>query len=91
METEFPIFKTKSDDGKYKKFDLTDSAQRKEYFEYKAGPEIKKLQEYLKENTYENRKNFLYFNFNPAFRSVCFCKGRPKISNFRHKSSLVRN
>ncbi len=33
-------------------FDLTDSAERKAYFEYKAGPEIKKLQEYLKDNTF---------------------------------------
>ncbi len=47
---DFPLFKTKSD--VYKKFDLTDVASRKEYFEYKAGPEIKKLQEYLKDNTF---------------------------------------
>ena len=39
----FPIFKTKSD--VYKKFDLTDAKQRLEYFEYKCGPEIKKLRE----------------------------------------------
>jgi len=46
----FPIFKTKSDT--YKKFDLTDFNSRQEYFEYKAGPEIKKLKEYLKDNTF---------------------------------------
>lgn len=46
----FPIFKTKMDDGK--KFDLTNSNQRKEYFEYKAGNEIQKLREYLKNNTF---------------------------------------
>ena len=46
----FPVFKTKSD--VYKKFDLTDIKQRQEYFEYKAGPEIKKLKEYLKDNTF---------------------------------------
>lgn len=46
----FPLFKTKSDE--YKKFDLTDAGSRKEYFEYKCGPEIKKLQEYLKTNTF---------------------------------------
>jgi adenylate kinase family enzyme len=49
-DLEFPIFKTKSEI--YKKFDLTDSVQRQEYFEYKAGEEIKKLKEYLKENTF---------------------------------------
>ena len=47
----FPIFKTKSDDSS-KKFDLTDFNQRQAYFEYKAGPEIKKLREYLKNNTF---------------------------------------
>lgn len=46
----FPIFKTKSD--VYKKFDLTDAAKRSEYFDYKAGDEIKKLREYLKNNTF---------------------------------------
>jgi len=46
----FPIFKTKSDI--YKKFDLTDFNQRQAYFEYKAGPEIKKLREYLENNTF---------------------------------------
>lgn len=46
---DFPIFKTKMNG---KKFDLTDPAQRADYFEYKAGPEIKKLREYLKNNTF---------------------------------------
>ena len=46
----FPIFKTKSDT--YKKFDLTDAKQRQDYFEYKCGPEIKKLREYLRTNTF---------------------------------------
>ncbi len=41
----FPIFKTKSD--VYKKFDLTDQQQRREYFEYKCGQEIRKLKSYL--------------------------------------------
>jgi len=49
-DLDFPIFKTKSD--VYKKFDLTDVNSRQEYFEYKAGPEIKKLKEYLKTNTF---------------------------------------
>ncbi len=47
----FPIFKTKID-GDTKTFDLTDAAQRQEYFEYKAGDEIKKLRDYLKNNTF---------------------------------------
>jgi adenylate kinase family enzyme len=46
----FPVFKTKSD--VYKKFDLTDVNSRQEYFEYKAGDEIRKLREFLKENTF---------------------------------------
>lgn len=49
-DLDFPLFKTKGDE--YKKFDLTDFNGRKEYFEYKAGPEIKKLREYLKNNTF---------------------------------------
>ena len=47
----FPLFKTKIDNIT-KKFDLTDFNQRQEYFELKAGEEIKKLREYLKENTF---------------------------------------
>jgi adenylate kinase family enzyme len=46
----FPVFKTKSE--VYKKFDLTDAKSRQEYFEYKCGPEIKKLREYLQKNTF---------------------------------------
>jgi len=49
-DLDFPIFKTKSE--QYKKFDLTDAKQRQEYFEYKAGPEIKKLREYLQNNSF---------------------------------------
>jgi len=49
-DIDFPIFKTKSDT--YKKFDLTDVKERQAYFEYKAGPEINKLKEYLKDNTF---------------------------------------
>ena len=48
---EFPLFKTKREDiGR--KFDLTDFQERQEYFQLKAGEEIKKLKEYLKENTF---------------------------------------
>jgi adenylate kinase family enzyme len=47
----FPLFKTKIK-GLNKKFDLTDPKDQKEYFELKAGKEIKKLREYLKNNTF---------------------------------------
>lgn len=47
----FPIFKTKIK-GKNKKFDLTDPKQTSEYFEYKAGEEIKKIRKYLEKNTF---------------------------------------
>lgn len=49
-DVDFPIFTTKTSEGK--KFNLTDPVGRREYFEYKAGPEIKKLQDYLKNNTF---------------------------------------
>jgi len=49
-DLDFPLFKTKSD--VYKKFDLTDLKSREAYFKYKAGPEIKKLRDYLKDNTF---------------------------------------
>ena len=48
---EFPIFKTKIVDSS-RKFDLTDIKQRQDYFELKAGEEIKKLRNYLKENSF---------------------------------------
>ena len=48
---EFPIFKTKIK-GSNKKFNLNDPKERQKYFEFKAGPEIKKLREYLKNNTF---------------------------------------
>ncbi|MFA5987224.1 MAG: nucleoside monophosphate kinase [Candidatus Paceibacterota bacterium] len=49
---DFPIFKTKMSGAGGKKFDLTDSAERRKYFELKAGKEIKKLREYLKKKTF---------------------------------------
>ena len=48
---EFPIFKTKIK-GITKKFNLTNPKEREEYFKLKAGPEIEKLREYLKKNTF---------------------------------------
>jgi adenylate kinase family enzyme len=47
----FPLFKTKIDNA-FKKFDLTDFKQRQEYFELKAGEEIRKIREYLKSKTF---------------------------------------
>ncbi len=49
-DLEFPLFKTKVENSP--KFDLTDVKQREKYFDLKAGKEIKKLREYLKENTF---------------------------------------
>lgn len=51
QKTEFPLVKIKVE-GLDTKFDLTDPASRKEYFEAKAGEEIAKLREYLKDNTF---------------------------------------
>lgn len=47
---EFPVFKTKK--TPYKKFKLEDPKERQRYFKYKVGPEIKKIQKYLKKNTF---------------------------------------
>jgi adenylate kinase family enzyme len=49
--TEFSIVKTKTE-GVTKNFNLADPKERKEYFEAKAGEEIKKLKNYLEENTF---------------------------------------
>ena len=48
---EFPIFRTKTE-GVDKKFDLTDVSQRREYFQLKAGEEIRKIKNYLKKNSF---------------------------------------
>lgn len=45
----FPIFKTEK---RGPKFHLTDLKDRNAYFELKAGPEIKKLKEFLKRHTF---------------------------------------
>lgn len=47
----FPVFKTKVA-GVSKKFFLEDPAERRKYFDAKAGPEIEKLREFLRENTF---------------------------------------
>ena len=53
-DLEFPLFKTKIDpvNGGAPKFDLTDPDQRRDYFELKAGDEIRELREYLKDKTF---------------------------------------
>ncbi|MFA6422703.1 MAG: nucleoside monophosphate kinase [Candidatus Buchananbacteria bacterium] len=51
QKVEFPLIKIKVD-GLNTKFDLTDPESRKEYFEAKAGEEIKKLKDYLENNTF---------------------------------------
>jgi adenylate kinase family enzyme len=48
---EFPVFKTKVE-GVTQKFDLNDPDSRKVYFQAKVGPEIEKLQKYLKDKTF---------------------------------------
>lgn len=50
-DIKFPIFKTKVNNS-LKTFDLNDPEQRQAYFEYKAGKEIKRLREYLKNNSF---------------------------------------
>ncbi|MDO8424331.1 MAG: hypothetical protein Q7S70_00145, partial [bacterium] len=49
---DFPIFKTKGEGVAGRKFNLTLPQEQKEYFELKAGPEIKKLRDYLKESSF---------------------------------------
>src|SRR6056297_3154495 len=49
--SKFPLFKSKVE-GVDKKFDLTNPEEEKEYFEAKAGEDIKKVREYLKDHTF---------------------------------------
>ena len=39
-------------EGKDRKFNLTDPQERNDYFYYKAGEEIEKLKDYVKDNTF---------------------------------------
>jgi len=48
---DFPIFKTKIE-GVGQKFNLEDPAERRKYFELKAGAEIAKLKDWLRQNTF---------------------------------------
>ncbi len=47
----FPIFKTK-DERHPERFQLEDPAERRKYFELKAGQEVEKLRDYLRGNTF---------------------------------------
>ena len=51
MTIKFPIFKTKIK-GSSQEFNLADPKERKKYFQLKVGPEIEKLRQYLKKNTF---------------------------------------
>lgn len=51
QDIKFPIFKTKIK-GITQKFNLSNPEERKAYFELKAGKEIKKLRDYLKQKTF---------------------------------------
>lgn len=48
---EFPIFNTKTP-GVTQKFNLDDPVERRKYFEAKAGPEIEKLRDWVRENNF---------------------------------------
>jgi len=50
-DLQFPLTQTKID-SPYRKFNLSSPDDRKEYFEFKAGKEIRALQKFLKENTF---------------------------------------
>lgn len=50
-DIQFPIFKTKVKEVTHS-FDLINPEERRTYFELKAGPEIQKIREYLKENSF---------------------------------------
>jgi len=80
--TEFPVFKTKIK-GITQKFNLADPKERGIYFELKAGKEIKKLKDYLKEKTFIayllGKKNSGKGTYAKMFREVI---GKDKIEHF---------
>ncbi len=49
-DIEFPIFKTKVENDR--PFNLSDPKERKEYFEFKAGEEIRGIKKFLEKNTF---------------------------------------
>jgi adenylate kinase family enzyme len=50
-EKEFPIFKTKTP-GVAERFNLDDPVERRRYFEAKAGPEVEKLRDWVRNNSF---------------------------------------
>jgi adenylate kinase family enzyme len=78
----FPIFKTKTR-GVTKKFNLADPKERTAYFKLKAGPEIAKLREYLRKNTFIayflGKKNSGKGTYAKMFAEIV---GSEKISHF---------
>jgi adenylate kinase family enzyme len=71
----FPIFKTKIE-GLKRKFNLLDPKEQKEYFQLKAGKEIEKLRDFLKENTFVayllGKKNSGKGTYSKMFADVVF-------------------
>jgi adenylate kinase family enzyme len=78
----FPIFKTKAK-GVIKKFNLADPKERMAYFRSKAGPEIAKLRQYLKKNSFIayflGKKNSGKGTYSKMFAEIV---GPEKISHF---------
>lgn len=79
----FPIFKTKIEDGE-KKFNLSDPKEREEYFKLKAGPEIEKIKKHI-----ENGNTFIAYlmgkkNSGKGTYSKMFAEaiGKDKIDHF---------
>lgn len=51
VKLEFPVFKTKSPPGS-PRFNLNDPKERAKYFQFKAGPQIKKIRKLLESQTF---------------------------------------
>lgn len=70
---EFPIFKTKRE-GVFRSFNLNDPEQRRQYFDLKAGEEIRKLQDYLKKHSFIayllGKKNSGKGTYSQMFREI---------------------
>jgi len=86
----FPIFKTKIK-GVNQKFQLSSPRERQRYFELKAGLEIEKLKEYLKDNTFIayllGKKNSGKGTYSKMFGEAV---GKEKIDHFSI-GDMVRN
>ncbi len=79
---EFPLVKTKVKKGP-EDFDLSNPEEREKYFKLKAGEEIKKLKEYLSENTFIayllGKKSAGKGTYSKLFREII---GTEKIDHF---------